>query len=112
MSAEARNPGQPDISPRDASKPRRGERSQSAAAGEPLFTVEEVASQAALSKTSIRRAISSGELVAVRLGRSVRVRLSDWERYLEAHRIQGRPALVPPKKKRAAIAGAKQERPQ
>lgn len=87
----------PDLLPQhdDIAHRKRGQRSQKAAAGEPLFTIEELASQAAVSKSSIRREIASGSLVAVRLGRCVRVRLSDWQHYLDANRIVGGSAPAP-----------------
>jgi excisionase family DNA binding protein len=47
-----------------------------------LLTVAEVAEQVRVSKMTVYRMIHSGELRAVRVGRSFRVRREDWEDYL------------------------------
>lgn len=57
--------------------------------GSTLVSVADLASQAGVSVTVVRRLIWSGQLPAVHVGRLVRVRLSDWQAYLEAHRVRG-----------------------
>jgi excisionase family DNA binding protein len=49
------------------------------AAESPFLTVAEIAAAARVSKITIYRLIWSGELPAGRIGRSVRVRLSDFQ---------------------------------
>lgn len=68
---------------------------KSEANGSALLSVGELAGQASVSRTAIRRLIWSGQLPAVKVGRLVRVRLSDWQAYLDAHRVTQRaePAL-------------------
>jgi len=52
-----------------------------------LLTVEQVADFFRLSKLTVYKFIHSGELPAVRLGRSFRVRQADVGRFLEAHMV-------------------------
>lgn len=47
-----------------------------------LLTVDDVSGQLRTSTTTVRRLISAGELAAVRVGRSVRVRPGDLEAYV------------------------------
>ena len=74
------------------------------AAAERLLTVAECAQLGAVAVVSIRRAIRRGELAASRIGHVLRIRLSDWEAFLDSNRVTGRPVAVPLKKK--AVAGA------
>lgn len=59
-----------------------------------LLTVEQVADLLQLNKLTIYKYIHSGELVAVKLGRSFRVRRDEVEHFLDAHMVgaPGRPA--------------------
>ena len=67
-------------------------------APEGLMTVEQVAAYLQLNKLTIYKFIRSGNLPAVRLGRSFRVRPSDVDEFLEAHKVgrmrAGRPQPV------------------
>ena len=81
-------------------------RSKAPTVGERLFTVEECAQLGAVAVVSIRRAIRRGDLAASRIGHVLRIRLSDWDAFLLANRVTGRPVPVPAKKKAAAGAGA------
>jgi hypothetical protein len=74
------------------------------AAAERLLTVAECAQLGAVAVVSIRRAIRRSELVASRIGHVLRIRLSDWENFLDSNRVTGRPMAVPAKKKAAAAA--------
>lgn len=76
------------------------------AAGERLLTVAECAQLGAVAVVSIRRAIRRGELAASRIGHVLRIRLSDWEAFLDSNRVAGRPVAVPVKKRAAAGANA------
>jgi len=63
-----------------------------------LLTVEEVAAYLQLNKLTVYKFIHAGELAAVRLGRSFRVRRGDVDRFLEAHLVAAptrRPAARP-----------------
>jgi len=80
------------------------------AAPEPMLTVEEAAGLAGFAPVTIARHIRAGRLVAIRLAHQYRIRLSDWEAFLESHRVTGRPVPVPAKKKAAAGEGAKPAR--
>ena len=51
-----------------------------------LHLIDEVAEILALSTRSVRRLIASGELMACRLGRSVRIHPDDLARYIDRHR--------------------------
>lgn len=52
-------------------------------AGEHFYTVAEVAAAWRISKMTVYRLVNSGELTAVRIGRSFRVPMSAVEAYLE-----------------------------
>lgn len=77
-----------------------------------LMSIEDLATLANASKTTLRRLVASGQLPAVKVGRLVRVRLADWHVYLEAHRMQVRPEPVSAPRPRAAGASAQPPRPQ
>jgi excisionase family DNA binding protein len=49
-----------------------------------LLTVEDVADALKASETTAKRLISSGKLPSVHIGRSVRVRPSDLQKFIEA----------------------------
>jgi excisionase family DNA binding protein len=68
-----------------------------ALSGAALLSPRDLAQHAQVSVTVVRRLIWAGKLPAVRVGRLVRVRLADWQAYLEAHRVRGRgePGAVP-----------------
>ena len=51
-----------------------------------LYLIDEVAEILALSSRSVRRLIASGELMACRIGRSVRVHPHDLARYIDRQR--------------------------
>lgn len=53
-----------------------------------FLTVQEVAEQLRVSSMTVYRLIKSGEIPAVRVGRSFRVREPDVDRYLEARFTQ------------------------
>ena len=55
-----------------------------------LMTVEQVAAYLRLHKLTVYKFIRSGELQALRLGRSFRVRRADVEEFLEAHKVASR----------------------
>ncbi len=57
-------------------------------AGARFLTVQEVADQLRVSSMTVYRLIKSGELPAVRVGRSFRVREPDVDRYLESRFTQ------------------------
>ncbi len=52
-----------------------------------LMTVEQVAAYLQLHKLTVYKFIRSGELQALRLGRSFRVRRADVNEFLEAHKV-------------------------
>ncbi len=52
-----------------------------------LMTVEQVAAYLQLHKLTIYKFIRSGDLPALRLGRSFRVRRADVDEFLEAHKV-------------------------
>jgi excisionase family DNA binding protein len=58
-------------------------RSKEALRSEPLLTVSEAAERCRLSVRQMRRHISEKRLVVVRLGRAVRVRPSDLNRFID-----------------------------
>lgn len=68
---------------------------------ERLLTVEECAQLGAVAVVSIRRAIRRGDLAASRIGHLLRIRLSDWESFLDRNRVSSR--LAPVKAKKAAV---------
>ena len=55
-----------------------------------LMTVEQVAAYLQLNKLTVYKFIRSGELQALRLGRSFRVRRADVNEFLEAHKVASR----------------------
>ena len=61
--------------------------------GNELLTKRETARALALSVRTVERLIASGELVAVRSGRSVRVRRTDLNAYIEARRASFRDSV-------------------
>jgi len=67
-----------------------------------LMTVEQVAAYLRLHKLTVYKFIRSGELQALRLGRSFRVRRGDVDEFLEAHKVASR---------RRARAGDRPARP-
>ncbi len=52
------------------------------------MTVDEVAAVLRVSTMTVYRLINGGELPAVRIGRSYRVREDEFDRYLLAHRTR------------------------
>jgi hypothetical protein len=74
------------------------------AAAERLLTVAECAQLGAVAVVSIRRAIRRGELVASHIGHVLRIRLSDWEAFLDSHRVHVGPVVMRPKRTR--VVGA------
>lgn len=59
---------------------------------ETLMTIGDVAAAARLSERTVKRAIASGELLALRIGRSTRVRPADYTEWIESKR---RPTTPP-----------------
>ena len=57
----------------------------------PLISIPQLARLVNLSDATIRRMVRRGEIPAMRVGRGVRVSALDWQAYLEAHRVKGRP---------------------
>lgn len=55
-----------------------------------LLSPAQLADLAGVSVSTLRRLIASGELPAGKVRRLLRVRISDWQNYLAAHRIDGR----------------------
>ena len=51
---------------------------------EPLMTVREVATGMNVSEKTVRRRIATGDLTAIRDGRLVRIRPTDYRSYLES----------------------------
>jgi excisionase family DNA binding protein len=47
-----------------------------------LMTVDDAAEILQVSKSSIRRLIKNGDLPAVRIGKSVRIRSNDWDTFM------------------------------
>jgi excisionase family DNA binding protein len=78
---------------------------KSPAAAERLLTVAECAERGAVAVVSIRRAIKRGELAASRIGHVLRIRLSDWENFLDSHRVHAGPVSMPAKRMHAAGGG-------
>src|SRR3990170_7867736 len=64
-----------------------------------LMTVEQVAAYLQLNKLTVYKFIRSGELQALRLGHSFRVRRADVDAFLEAHKV------APPRRVRAVRPG-------
>ena len=55
-----------------------------------LLTRREVAGICKVSLRTVTRWLQKGNLPAVRLGRNVRIRRDDLERFIQAHRFAGR----------------------
>ncbi len=55
---------------------------------EQLLKLEEVCERLKVSMSTVRRLIDRGDLVAVRVGRNLRVRPADLEAYIERSRNQ------------------------
>lgn len=47
-----------------------------------LMKIEDAAQELQISKSSVRRLISNGQLPAVRIGKSVRIRSDDWDQFM------------------------------
>jgi excisionase family DNA binding protein len=77
---------------------------KSPAAAERLLTVEECATLGAVAIVTIRRQIKSGALRYVKVGRQFRVRVTDWESYLDSNRTASPLAFMPAKRPRTAAA--------
>ncbi len=82
-----------------------------------LMTVEQVAAYLQLHKLTVYKFIRSGELQALRLGRSVRVRRADVDEFLEAHKVASprrgravRPEVGDHRPARAAVRPQEAER--
>lgn len=60
-------------------------------APEPMLDVNEVAARLGVSKMTVYRLATAGELRAFRIGRSVRIRPRDLAEYLRAANMGGRP---------------------
>ena len=64
-----------------------------------LMTVDQVAAYLQLNKLTVYKFIRAGDLPAVRLGRSFRIRRADVDQFLEAHKVApkraARPAAAP-----------------
>jgi excisionase family DNA binding protein len=54
-----------------------------------LLSLNEVSERTALSRSTIYREIESGRLVAVKIGKSVRVTDSELRRYIESLQVRG-----------------------
>ncbi|MEI8307134.1 MAG: helix-turn-helix domain-containing protein [Chloroflexales bacterium] len=62
---------------------------------EPVYTIDEVARLAKLSKDTIRRMVRRGRLVPIRLGRGVRFKHADIKKWLEEGDACHRAANLP-----------------
>ena len=51
--------------------------------------IEDAAQQLQVSKSSVRRLITTGELPAVRIGKSVRIRSDDWDQFMTKLMTEG-----------------------
>jgi hypothetical protein len=78
---------------------------KASAAAERLLTVAECAQLGAVAVVSIRRAIRRGELVALHIGHVLRIRPSDWQNFLDSHRVHLGPVVMRPKRTR--VVGAR-----
>jgi excisionase family DNA binding protein len=76
-----------------------------------LLTLPLLAEMAGVSVVTLRREIAAGRLPAVKVGRLLRVRLTDWESYLSSKRVVGRPEPVPERLARPRAAAAPGLRP-
>lgn len=47
-----------------------------------LMKIEDAAQELQVSKSQVRRLISNGQLPAVRIGKSVRIRSDDWDQFM------------------------------
>ena len=54
-------------------------------ASDPLLTVDQVADRCQVSTRTVRRWITDGDLAFIRLGRLVRIRERDLDRFLKEH---------------------------
>jgi excisionase family DNA binding protein len=54
-----------------------------------LMKIEDAAQQLQVSKSSVRRLITNGELPAVRIGKSVRIRSDDWDQFMKKLMTEG-----------------------
>ena len=54
-----------------------------------LLTVGEVAATMRVSNMTVYRLIKGGDLPAIRVGKSYRIRQSEMERYLDERRVEG-----------------------
>jgi len=54
-----------------------------------LFTLDEIAEAYGLSDRTLKRYIADGQLRAVRLGRTLRVSLTDWRDFLRSRQVEG-----------------------
>lgn len=54
-----------------------------------MLTVEQIAQQLNVSKMSVYRLIAGGLIPAFKVGRSVRVKVEEFDRYLEGVRMNG-----------------------
>lgn len=60
-----------------------------------LMTLKEVALEARVSESTIRRWVRSAELPAYRLGRQLRIRPDEFERFLDRRRVDPTPNQPP-----------------
>ena len=60
-----------------------------------LMTVDQVAAYLQLNKLTVYKFIRAGDLPAVRLGRSFRIRRADVDQFLEAHKVAPKRAARP-----------------
>ena len=51
--------------------------------------IEDAAQKLQVSKSQVRRLISIGELTAVRIGKSVRIRSDDWDKFMNKLLTEG-----------------------
>ena len=54
-----------------------------------LMKIEDAAQKLQVSKSQVRRLISIGELTAVRIGKSVRIRSDDWDKFMNKLLTEG-----------------------
>ena len=70
-----------------------------------FVTVAEVADQLRVSNMTVYRLVQSGDLPAVRIGRSYRIREEDVDKYLEARYTQAGSAPSEPERRRRRDQG-------
>jgi excisionase family DNA binding protein len=58
-------------------------------AGDDFLTTTEVAELLACSRDTVIRAVDAGDIEAVRYGRLIRIRRSEFDRFLEAYTTSG-----------------------